>query len=1796
VDGYNHKFLDVWVDESVLLASPVLLASLGSQRAPSPTASTPPPDAAAATVVAAAAPTAAAAVAAAVPTGPPAADGPPPLPLLHVLNGVARGNAVATVPVLVTERTSGGCASVAAYVPTSISDGIVFGKTLPSGSRRGQREELTNAAALWLPDVAPEPKAFFAAAEVTCLGDGFDTAGSALVVTAPVNTTGAGATIATSAAEVHALRERGVDGVWATLDCIAELTSSSADGTAVYRVAAAAIAKIDSYLGPSAAMPDHTRVGVRPGASANASASTLPPAAKQLPERMREAEAGALHFVKLLRAVPPDGNGDTRFADFCREYADSVATDAAAVLPAELRKLILPQPPGDLLRRRFKHFSQVIRTEPLPTRPSPTAPPNGWWPHSIEDIVERWALLEIKQWYIDCCAWHKGGGIASQRPAARAYGLDAIKPIARGYPWDLRGGEGNIKLMDNATEPVRSCLQREKAAAFFNGCIDQELTSMLQSGVEFKCDLPHQIVLMPNLLSLYLDSGIDAAAAQMGDMAAAGWLGIFGQTLPCIPFRCIPRGEVHKKGVAELRGIADHGNPRKRLRTQRSGEEVPALNDVARLGDWHHEDKDDVQAAVLNGLIVQALADLNNEPVIDIALDWSKWYHRLWYHALELWQMGALVPDIGNGGALAFAIEYVMTMGARPASQIAQRLATTMVAKLCEEFDRMERERWQRPDHDGLSAEARAALDARELLRPDASFGSQAKMYSALMYTDDLEASISGPERALRFLRLLFDRVGPDGLNLPLSRASKQQGGLVKVWLGAAISTSMGVCWTPAEKAARALARIEETLDGSITAGKYRELLGLLVHLLFMIGGDTTLLHHIFRPFRRGEEMDTGGPAAIVQVDPLMRGVLRRWHFAILNQPGCAAAAAASPTAWSPALRRHRVRADAALLGTEAPGLGGWYDGEWWCVPLSSDARLADLDIPHLEFLASCVAILVWARRLERAELVELETDALATAFALSERTRSPRMQVILDALLARAAYKALARRLIITACMGAGNPLADAASRGYAETLSIISGALGFVPRKVELPAEAQQFLSDALDKLAALRPGGGLGSTALSSGNLNLKGDEPIAHGGDSEPAAPPPPPPSPPLPRAPSARASPMALAPPSPGLPAAAAPSRRPTPAPASPSQRVAAPTAQTAPAAPAPSPPLPHHPGTAGSPMAMSPPPPTAPLPSTSSEAPPAPPFPPSAASSPAYAVPSKRKPTRSPPVTLASPPLPAIPPRAPSPGFRMRPPTPPPKALLAKKVKGVLHLASKLRGIRQCVAEGVLEMLRTDTSEHAIGADDADLEWLASLATVGEVDEMALTSKSQLESNWKHWLAFCARFKVTPLRPDLATLDVVGVRREKIIWTAALAWIYVYSMKPARGKFLSDGRPKPVSPESAMAVLRGVRRIHIEAGVDTPPLKTAMKRLLELMRLYAKDVGPENVAPQRKAPLTHALITAMLMVPEDTLFGGRADREGPAGRGAPWTWLTPYGRSCKTAIHVLAQCGFRKAEIALASGAKFDKLRFSFANLTWWFDGGTRETATPQLKDLLTLRKGDYCGVIPPPSKADQFGAKWANNTIWLPFSATAPINAARALAQWEIVARVAPEQRRSTPLFCGPSGVGSSLSADAFSTLFHRLLSTVIGPEAASKYSVHSFRSYLASAMVAAGCSDGEVQAALRWASEDALKVYKVANKETYAGWLIRAERVKLTGVRLASMPRPPPEYDNEERAAAILTSAATLVRTATAGDAEDVQHSAVAAARRAADAGAAAARAARPARAAVVARTVAPALGATT
>lgn len=483
---------------------------------------------------------------------------------------------------------------------------------------------------------------------------------------------------------------------------------------------------------------------------------------------------------------------------------------------------------------------------------------------------------------------------------------------------------------------------------------------------------------------------------------------------------------------------------------------------------------------------------------------------------------------------------------------------------------------------------------------------------------------------------------------------------------------------------------------------------------------------------------------------------------------------------------------------------------------------------------------------------------------------------------------------------------------------------------------------------------------------------------------------------------------------------------------------------------------------------------------------------------------------------------------------------------------------SELDRARDELAGRLMESIEKDNSVYAIRASKDMLEWMCDV-TLGDPDDTPVTTQSNLRSNWRHWERFCAAAGVDELwRPDVSELTPVGTAREKVLWTSALVWI-LRNMKPKPGNYIKHGEMagelQPPKPESALAVLRGIRKEHLDRGITPPPLTLATRRMHELTRRYASWIGPENMVPKRKATLTHQLITGMLDVPDDAQFsyhshaGGDADGHN-VRRSRPWTWSTLFGRSCRTLIHVLAQTGFRKAEVALGN-EEWGKMHISWANLTWVI-GGVK-TASPTLKQLLSLQSGDYAVLQAPPSKADPWGAKWGSHPIYLPYHPTARINAARALGQWEMAARIAPDARRTTPLFCGPDGPGTPLRQHTADDVFHGLLGWHMrSAEAARDYSIHSFRSYLASSMLAANFADAEIQAALRWSSLEALEVYKNTNMERYGGWILAAEQTRLTGMRAVNLPRRLPTCDNIARAQTVIAARRETTAAADVADAD--------------------------------------------
>ena len=149
---------------------------------------------------------------------------------------------------------------------------------------------------------------------------------------------------------------------------------------------------------------------------ANASTSARAPAATSLAARVAAVVAETRLLQTMLEeaaACPDDGD----FAEFAAEVAPMVDCDAEAAIPEPLRDYELPEPPADLAVRPYRHVAVVEATEPLPAPAPQTAPPDGWWPHSVHDIVEAWALDEIAEWLQRCTTWHRRGVVVASRMA-----------------------------------------------------------------------------------------------------------------------------------------------------------------------------------------------------------------------------------------------------------------------------------------------------------------------------------------------------------------------------------------------------------------------------------------------------------------------------------------------------------------------------------------------------------------------------------------------------------------------------------------------------------------------------------------------------------------------------------------------------------------------------------------------------------------------------------------------------------------------------------------------------------------------------------------------------------------------------------------------------------------------------------------------------------------------------------------------------------------------------------------------------------------------------------------------------------------------------------------------------------------------------------------------------------------------------------------------------------------------------------------------------------------------------------
>ena len=418
--------------------------------------------------------------------------------------------------------------------------------------------------------------------------------------------------------------------------------------------------------------------------------------------------------------------------------------------------------------------------------------------------------------------------------------------------------------------------------------------------------------------------------------------------------------------------------------------------------------------------------------------------------------------------------------------------------------------------------------------------------------------------------------------------------------------------------------------------------------------------------------------------------------------------------------------------------------------------------------------------------------------------------------------------------------------------------------------------------------------------------------------------------------------------------------------------------------------------------------------------------------------------------------------------------------------------------------EQMVESVLADTSPGALTRANpaivrSSCEMLVSMLEGAVPDNTA----KQEASNWRMWLRYCAWWGTSPIRAS-----AVETPTEMLLVSLAVPW-FLEHMRWA------PGSTTPPKPTSALAILRGVRRMHVRLGMPFAPLAAAARATAFKLKEYVERHGHDALMPHRKEPLTNEMIVGLL-----SLDGRKISQRMTVNR------LEPKWAMIFALYATLAQTGMRKAEVALPAGKQFGRQHLSRASLAWRIGGVV--VRSPSKEQLLGLKRGDRAILLVGPSKADQYGLVWGPSPICLPFDDerridggwTRPICAARELRDVELLQPCEGEARREMPLF--NDGAGKPLRHDALDRLFHLMLGCVIPDENTHRYSMHSWRVYLACALLASGATGPQIQNMLRWRSDESLRIYARMNEAEQACWLDGAADAVVDSLRAHNVAAP--------------------------------------------------------------------------
>jgi hypothetical protein len=972
-------------------------------------------------------------------------------------------------------------------------------------------------------------------------------------------------------------------------------------------------------------------------------------------------------------------------------------------------------------------------------------------------------------------------------------------------------------------------------------------------------------------------------------------------------------------------------------------------------------------------------------------------------------------------------------------------------------------------DRSFFSASTRTASEKQYIARRRALSAltgrEECALFSMDIYTDDGIMIVAGVQRAVRLLRLWGTFVKRSNARMAIPEKRTLGAGLL--WCGVNTIPCLGFAYVPRVKVVRACAELRRVSarDPALEWADYRSLIGLLEHLLPIVGFTRLQMHELYYVHHVFTNAEPNARIAKHITDGIVDRA-KEWASRLGTCPGSLAdiVFGTSALAVPPSVVWWYVFGDAAREQARTQsGLGGYMHGFGWRAPLEQQdiEGPCKLPITVLEYMVIAINLMMFAPLIPDHEnnWPVFASDSLGSFLAILDLKSKSRLMQFISRYIARMPEVArFKHRLTVAHVYGTGNSFSDAESRGNDELIARLSKQLRVDYVRLPLSKRARSFIATVRNQArVAARKSGRITrpheriapplhreriqrnlarQRKVGNGKSRREQTDPFGAGVRIGEASHP----------GPADGRSPVPFKP----------------PPPASPPRRASVPLLDSSPVYQSPV----QQPGVTHERMLVM--------------------------------APVEQSPSRSPP---PAPPAPArAPPRvAPRQAVEQTAPSAAAQSRLARR-RDMADFDPTMAPTYSAMRDELL----ADTSPFRIGRVD---EGLLSDVFSTYADSAATRTIGADRSAWNKWKAFCSRHDIGRIwRNDTASntgQNAVGHRREVYILRAFLIETH-RTMAPRRK---SSARARP---SSALNVVAGVRRIHKRAMIEMVSCAHLAMAMRGLNAQFLREEGTNRaLLAHRMEPLNNAEAIAMTA---DSLQGARLP-----GWTVDWGSLT--GIAFKAALRTARQAGFRKADIASLDDDK-QPHEMSRENLTWYLsDRAGGYVHVSELPTTHVLLDNECACLRPAASKADQTAEHFGNQLIYLPVLHDDPNNAALALAALESHHVIRGSARAQAPLLPADDR-GNALTCNRIDTIFNALAVAALGEQAASTRSFHGCRVFAACCHRANGENDETIQALCRWRTSASLKIYARINPRDYAARVRRMSSTVVDSRIAANLP----------------------------------------------------------------------------